>query len=90
MSEIRIDIPDDLAAFAETQAKAANMASSSEFLRSLLEKAQRREIAREKLRELLRDDDESVPGIPYTPGMFDHIKERLSRQAEQSDGKVSA
>jgi antitoxin ParD1/3/4 len=73
MSELILSLPESIREFVDEQATTAGFASSSEYVLQLIEQA-RREAARARVEELLREGMEAGPPIDATDEWWDQFK----------------
>jgi antitoxin ParD1/3/4 len=66
MTTMNISVPDEMKAFVETRMAQEGFASASEYLRTLIRDAQKRQ-ARRELEDKFREALESGPATPMTP-----------------------
>ncbi len=87
MTTLNISLPDPMKAFIEAQVQSGSYASASDYVRTLVRDAQKRQ-AQELLEAKLLAALDSQDFTEVTPGMFEEIRARL-RQKFLSSGETT-
>ncbi len=78
MSTMNISLPESLKSFVDEQVSARGFGTSSEYVRELI----RRDLERQRLRDLLLEGAQSPHASPSDDGYFQGLRARIrSRQA---------
>ena len=89
MTTMNISLPEEMKAFIEAQMAREGYASASEYLRTLIREAQKRQAKRE-LEAKFREALESGPATPMTREDWDSIeREALDRWANEQPHPLS-
>lgn len=87
MPTMNISLPENLKEFVESEVRAGDYSSVSEFMRELVRREQRAR-KREQLELQLLEGLDSGEGIAATPKMWNQLREQvreLSREAKRSE-----
>ena len=82
MTTMNISLPDEMKAFIEAQVSEEGYASASEYLRDLVQSAQKRK-AKQELEAKLNEALMSGPATPMTPEDWDTMKRRVLENHRQ-------
>ncbi len=76
MSTMNISLPDDLKSLVDEQVTMRGFGTNSEYVRELI----RKDLDRQRLRELMMQGAESAPESVADKAYFDGLRERASRR----------
>lgn len=82
MSTVTISMPDTLKDYVENQVRTKGFGNVSEYFRSLVREAQKKE-AQERLEQLLLEGLQSEP-IPATPEFWAELKAEAAQRIEEA------
>lgn len=84
MATLHISLPDVMKRFVEEQAASRGFATVSDYMRSMIQEAQERHAARERVDALLLEGLDSGPATPMTRADWDDIRREVHlRHAER-------
>lgn len=83
MTTMNISLPDEMKAFVEAQMAQEGYASASEYLRTLIRDAQKRQ-ARQALEAKFREAMESGPATPMTREDWDQLERNVRERQHRA------